>query len=602
MKTIKTIAVVLILLMSAFALFACNPSAGGFLDVYVDHPSSKEFVSYEVAISAIPAGWSLYSPSITSNEFKNSNSGYVSEIDAFVVRKTMGDATYLALIKCGTTDLMFEDQAITAIRVSNGLIVLKNANGEMYVTDYDGNVVLEKVVSGAGSMAIDSTIKALDNELIAVNPVYDKNATDNKSYTSIYRASTGKVATRVKNAGGALSALAGFDGKYVVSTGTTEDGVDISRIFVIPTEGDVVNNDGTEKGSYYDNDEDNYYNEITYMGNGDFFIHEDWTVTEEDDYTYYYNEEYRKVTRFIYNADTDKRVAYLSDHYFLNLTNSYYGSERTGVGTKNLLQEGYYYASYCIVVDEEKNGYYDQFILDSEFNVVYSLSGNFGGTKDMMEEVDSVSYFDLAMLFVDGIGIVPLPSSQLRVIDKEGNTLFTIDKAVTSAAYNNGMVIASTLNSKGSTIYAVYDLTGKEIVSFNEGYTEINPFLGYYTIAKKDGKTVLLSKDGKVVEKMSDNETVALGDIAKTSSKSDIYKLGCYMFTESRKNANGDDTKYFGVKNLSTDVNNNVLIEANMVTGSMLYAPTATPDQVYVFAKFEGKEEFVVYKLTTENK
>ena len=173
-------------------------------------------MSYEVAISAIPAGWSLYSPSITSNEFKNSNSGYVSEIDAFVVRKTMGDATYLALIKCGTTDLMFDDQAITAIRVSNGLMVLKNANGEMYVTDYDGNVVLDKVVSGASSMAIDSTIKVLDNELIAVNPVYDKNATDNKAYTSIYRASTGKVATRVKNAGGALSALAGFDGKYVV--------------------------------------------------------------------------------------------------------------------------------------------------------------------------------------------------------------------------------------------------------------------------------------------------------------------------------------------------------------------------------------------------
>jgi hypothetical protein len=308
------------------------------------------------------------------------------------------------------------------------------------------------------------------------------------------------------------------------------------------------------------------------------------------------------VSRFIYNADEDRRRIYEADYYFLNLTNHYYGAERTGIGTNNILQEGYYYASYCIFVDEKKEGYYDQFILDSNLNIVCSLSGNFGASKDKLEQVDSVSYFDLALLYVDGIGISPLPSSQVRVVDSEGNVLFTIDKTVTSVAYNNGMIIATALTRTGNTIYGVYDSTGKVVVSFDEGYTEINPFLGYYTIAKKDGQTVLLSKDGKVVEKMSDNSTKPLQDIAKTSSKADIYKLGAYMFTETRKNAEGTDTKYFGVKNLSTDVNSNVLIEANMVSGSMLYAPTANPDQVYVFAKFEGKDEFVVYKLTTENK
>ena len=132
------------------------------------------------------------------------------------------------------------------------------------------------------------------------------------------------------------------------------------------------------------------------------------------------------------------------------------------------------------------------------------------------------------------------------------------------------------------------------------GNTEIKPFLGYYTIARKDGKLVLLSKDGAVVDKMSDNNTVPLADIAQTSSKTDIYKLGSYMFTETRKNAEGEDTKYFGIKNLSTDVNSNVIIEANMVSESLIYAPSANPDQVYVFAKFEGKDEFVVYKLTTD--
>ena len=137
---------------------------------------------------------------------------------------------------------------------------------------------------------------------------------------------------------------------------------------------------------------------------------------------------------------------------------------------------------------------------------------------------------------------------------------------------------------------------------FSKGFTEINPFLGYYTIAKLDGKTVLLSKDGTIVEKMSDNKTEPFADIAKTSSSTDIYKLGCYMFAETRtSDLTGEQVKYYGIKNLSTDVNNNVLIEANMVSGSLLYAPTGNPDMVYVFAKFEGSDTFTVYKLTTDN-
>ena len=598
MKKVKTLALVLILLVSTFAFFACNNVESSFTDVYVNHESAKEFTSYKEVISAVPAGWEIYTPSISSSEYKYSNSGYISDMDAFVVKKTVDkNVTYLSIIKCGTTELMFaESLAITAFRVSNGLIIVKNASGDMYVTDYDGKVVFKDIVSGASNKYIDDVIKVLDNELVAVNPAYDKNAGSNKSYTSIYRVSTGTVATRIKNSGGALSAIKGFDGKYAVTTGTAEEGVEISRIFTIPQSGDVVNNDGTEKGSYYDNDEENYYNEITYMGEGKFFIHEDWTVTKDDDYSYYYNEEYMKVVRFIYDADTDTRKPYESDYYFLNLTNHYYGSERSGIGTKNLLKDGYYYASYCIVVDSNKEGYYDQFILDKDFNIVYSLSGNFGLSKDKLLEVDSVSYFDLAWSFVDGIGIVPLPSAQLRVIDEKGNILFNIDKTVTSAAYNNGVIIATTLNTKGETIYAVYDITGKEIVPFSAGYTEINPFLGYYTTAKKDGKLVLLSKDGVVVEKMSDNETEPFSDIAKTG----LYRLGCYVYKEVRPNAEGVETKYVGVKNLSTDVNNNIVMEANMLETTQIYVPKATPDQIFIFARFEGRDEIVIYKLTTD--
>jgi hypothetical protein len=496
-----------------------------------------------------------------------------------------------------------ENLAITALRVSNGHIVLKSANGVMFVTDLNGKVVIPQgIITGTEKVTIDNTVRVLTNELIVTNPNYDSNATDNKAYTCVYRASTGSLVCRVKNAGANLGCLQGFDKDYIVSTGTTEDGTDVSRIFHIPANGTTpANVSGTEYGSYYSNGESDYYNEITYMGEGKFFIHEDWTVEKEEDYTYHYNDEYRKVVRFIYDANTDSRVAYKSEYYFLNLANHYYGSERNGIANKNFLRDGYYYASYCIYVDEIKEGYYDQFILDKDFNIIYSLTGNFGASRETLTEVDSVSYYDLAMLFVDGVGIVPLPSKELRVVDDKGNTLFTVNKAITGAAYNNGMIIATSLNSKGQTVYGVYDLTGKEIVPFSKGFTEINPFLGYYTVAKLDGKTVLLSKDGTIVEKMSDNATEPFQDIAKTSSNTDIYKLGCYMFAETRTSElTGEQVKYYGIKNLSTDVNNNVLIEANMVSGSLLYAPTGNPDMVYVFAKFEGSDTFTVYKLTTD--
>ncbi len=606
MKNLKTIALMLVIIVSAFSLFACDPVGPGndysdFTTVYENHSSTTEFTSYETAIESIPMGWSLYAPAITSNEYKNSNSGYVAELDAFVVKKTLGTTNYLSLIKCGTTELMFgENLAITALRVKDGVILCKSSNGVVFATDYNGKIIIPQgVIVGAENANIDSVITVLTSELIAVNPNYDTNASDNKAYTGIYRVSTGKIHTRIKNAGAVLANLQGFDNDYVVTSGTTEDGVDVSRIFKIPTSGDVQNTVGTEYGSYYSNGENDYYNEITYMGEGKFFIHEDWTVTKDDDYSYHYNDEYVKVSRFIYNADTDSRTAYtVDDYYFLNLANNYYGSERNGIATKGILKDGYYYASYCIFVDDKKEGYYDQFILDKDLNVVYSLTNNFGADRNTLTDAESVSYFDLALLFVDGIGIVPLPSASLKVVNTKGETLFTINKTVTSAAYNNGMVIASSLNSKGQTIYAVYDLNGKEVVSFDRGFTEINPFLGYYTVAKLDGKTVLLSKDGNVVEKMSDNTTVPFADMAQTSGKADIYKLGAYMFTEERTSElTGEKVKYFGVKNLSTDVTSNLLIPANMVSGSLMYAPSSTPDQVYVFAKYEGKDTFTVYKL-----
>lgn len=604
MKKIATLIIATILAVSFVVGFAaCNKTDKDapidLLEIYTNDLSQGEFTSYETVISALPDGWGLYAPGKSSSAYKNSDSGYLSDIDAFVLSKTVGSNTILTIMKCGASDVTFpENLAINALRVKNGVVVLKDVNGDISICNVqNGGVIIPRgVISGlTSSDTIDKAVKILSEDLIAVNPKFDKNATSNKDYTTIYRISTGSPVVRIKNAGGDISCLAGFDHDFIVSTDTKEDSVEVSRIFKIPATATALNTyDGTEYGYYPDNGNDEYYNEITYMGGGKFFIHEDWQVDVEEnkdaDYDYQYNGTYYKAYRYIYDANSDTRKAFVSDYYFLNLSNKYYGSERTGISAKSILNDGYYYATYCIIVDSNKNGYYDQFILDEKFNIVASLSGNLGVSVGDVENAKEISYFDLALAYVDEIGVVPLPSSGLRAVDRNGNVIFE-DKSVvvTAAAYNSGMIIASKQNANGDIVYGAYNLDGQRVADFK--YTSIDPFLGYYTIAVNNGKAVLLSKDGKEVEKMSDN-SVPLADMAKTSSKTNIYKLGCYMYTEKR-----DGTSYFGIKNLNANVENNVIIEANMITGSLLYSPDGSPADVFVFAKYNENDTFAVYKL-----
>lgn len=602
MKKIVTIILATILTLCFVVGFtACNKDKDeptDLLDIYTNEASKGEFTTYETVISAIPEGWTLYAPGKSSNAYKNSDSGYISSLNAFVLSKTVGGNTILTIMNCGASDVTFgENLAINALRVKDGVVVLKDVNGDITVCRPNGSVIISRgIISGLSSSdTIDGAVNVLSEDLIAVNPKFDKNATSNKDYTTIYRISSGKPVVRIKNAGGDVSCLAGFDNDYVVSTGTTEDSTDVSRIFKIPAESATLTTfDGTEYGYYPDNGQDEYYNEITYMGGGKFFVHEDWEVDPDDeennDYDYKYNDTYYKTYRYIYDANSDSRKTFESDYYFLNLSNKYYGAERTGISAKSIIKDGYYYATFCIVVDSNKNGYYDQFILDEKFNIVCSLSSNLGISVGNAEDSGNISYYDLALSFVDEIGVVPLPTSGLRAVDRNGNVIFE-DKTVTvtGAAYNSGMIIATGLNSNGDTVYGAYNLDGVRVAEFK--YTSIDPFLGYYTTAVLNGSVVLLSKDGKVVEKMSDN-SVPFADMAKTSSKTSIYKLGCYMFTETR-----DGTSYFGIKNLNANVEKNVIIDANMISGSLLYSPEGSPADVFVFAKYSENDTFAVYKL-----
>lgn len=613
--------VVSVLLASCLALFACDKNKPKTVeDIFKSTSSKSEFSGYKLEIS-LPAGWSVYTSS-GKQTANSSDVGYIESINAFVVEK----GGVLSLVKMNDEKIYFDGGikgmiipdwiGVSALRVKDGLIVCKFASGEAGVLNQNGETVLSRTKIGANddssrslvNVNIDNAVKVLDGGLVAVAAQYD---TQGKTgYTSIYRPTTsgelnerGSLVCRVKNADNKLSYVKGFDSKYVTVVGNKAG----DEIFAIPQTANAVvpNLDSTTNGTVSTNNNKNYSSEITYIGGGRFFIHEDWTVENTEDYTYYDGFDYYVFKRRIYTPDNDASSEYTAnaDKVFLYLENKYYGGDKGGINTASYLKEGYTYASYGLTIIG-KVGFYDQFILDENLNVVMSLTGNYGVTiKDQKKE--KVGYFDLIMQCVDGYYYVPLHPSEVNVYDKGGNLVGHNDRsAVLQQELSNNMIVAAITDPQDSkqTLYGAFNLYGQEVVPFE--YLSLSAFRGSYTIGQKlDGEKVkkyyIVGADGKTVDRMSDGSE-PLKDMAYVKSSNEgIYKIGCYMFSVTQKGDDGKDVTRYGIKNFNPNVQKNVVMPATMTSGCTLYAPSSSPSNVFVFDKITMGENvsYNVYRL-----
>ena len=618
-KTIAFVLTLCLIISCCFMLFACNKDKDkpkSVADIYKSKTSESEFSSYKMQF-VLDEGWKVYTTSTSKtsqNVDVNSDVGYIESINGFVVEK---DGS-LSIVLCDDQNVYFEGGMkgqifpdwinVSALRVKGNLIACKFANGQAGVFDKSGNTVLSRsVVSGAADANIDDVIKILDGSMIAVSEKYDTKAV--KGYTSVYRPTTsgdvysrGQLVCRVQNDDAKLSCLRGFDGKYVSVVGNSEG----DYIFAIPQSADSPRNIiATTNGTVEDNGKDDYYSEITYMGNGKFFIHEDWTVASTDDYAYYDGFDYYCFKRRIYTPENDATSEYTqnADKVFLYLENAYYGGDKGGIDTTSYLKDGFTYASYGLAIIG-KLGTYDQYILDSDFNVVMSLSGNYGITiKDQKKE--KVGYFDLVMQSVDGYYYNPLQPSGVNIYDANGKLVGHNDRtSVAQQELSNNMIVAAITDPDDSKsyLYGAFNLYGETVVPFE--YSTLSAFRGSYTIGMKydsDAKKTLpyiIGSDGKVVTELSDG-TKPLGDIATSTSSQYIYKIGCYMNYITTTGEDGKEVKRFGIKNFNPNVNKNVVMPATMESGSVLYASSKCPNKVFVFAKVTSGSAaaYTVYQL-----
>lgn len=627
-KFIAVMLVVCTLSACVAILSSCNKDeakAKTVEDIFKSTQSKPEFSGAQREFT-LDTGWEIYTTSTTKNTQAanvNSDVGYIESINAFVVKN--GES--LSIVKCGDTREYFDGGmkgmlfpsylGIGALRVKDGLIACKFINGEAGVFDTSGNTVISRTkinYSSNTAAGIDTILKILDAGLIAVNPSYDKNGVS--GYTSIYRPTTsgnlqdrGMLAARLENAKGTLTNIKGFDGKYVTITGNSTG----DFIFAVPYSQarDGQTTSATANGTVADNDKDDYYGEITYMGGGKFFIHQDWTVEKDKEYTYYDGFDYYVFERRIYTPDNDKSQAYTknADKVFLYMENNYYDGDKAGVATSSYLKDGFTYASYGLTI-VNKIGTYDQFILDENLNIVMSLTGNYGITiKDQKKE--KVGYLDLIMQCVDGYYYNPLLPSEFNVYDKNGNKVGHNGRNDIRQQELSNNVFVAAINDPDDTssspqqLYGAFNLKGEVVIPFT--YYSLSAFRGSYTVGQaKNSEGVktwfIVGSDGKQVTRMSDGSVpLNKNEIATDKSGNFIYKIGCYMYkVDSGKKTEKNETIYnYGIKNFNPNVNKNVVMNATMSAGSVLYAPTSSPSNVFVFDKVTvgTNVSYTVYRL-----
>lgn len=602
-KVFAFVIAVVVLAVLATVLVGCDKDVR-LGDIFVNYRSAGEITRAELQLT-LPAGWNVLTDSTT---YADSDIGYSESLDAYIVVNSAGSLNIARADESKETVFMLRDSAgnptvsgISAIKIYGTLALIRfNNNTASVINLANGRTVVKQSDTVGISEKVTEAVSVLDSELVAVNPAYSTVCTGT-DYTPVYRVSTGELVFKVYNKGGSLDCVYGFDGRYVLvenQSGTSSSKEYASYLYSVPEKASSALEVKPSEACTYDraSEKDDYYSEATYLGEGKFYVHEEWTVSSSDDYTYSYSGEYYKVYRYIVTPENGQRTAYNSSYYFLNCVNSYFekATSRCNVAPTSFLQSGYIYSSFGLYVPESKEAEYDQFVLDKDLNVVLSLTNNWGIELEYVER-DVIGVYDLLLQFQDGYGFAPLAPSALRLFDEDGKIVLEEKQYPLSAVnIHDGMIIVQTVKDS-KTLYGAFDMNGELVIPFE--YSYIEAFRGYYTYAVRasDSTAVLLGRDGSVLEYMSDGSK-PLSDIAVTGKKTKIQKRGCYMYTTTT----ADGTTVYGIKNYNADVESNVVLEAQFLKGCTLYSPSIDANSVFVFGQTEENGPVKIYRLLSD--
>lgn len=603
--------VIIFICVAMFATFsACNSSTeNSMLTIYKNRSNVGEFTKAEY-LGTLPVGYRVLT---STTNYAYSEYGYQKELDGFIVYNENG----LNFIKTGASDVYFQNLSfnIKQIHVYYGNIFMMTSDTKILVYDYDNDKWLYGTdnplcVPPTINRSISTYVYAISKDYfltISSPEVFKKQFGVDKEFATSYFVfhSNGNMVGRIDataTVSSKLGSVDGFDTYAVVNNITGSNGKE-TRIFNLT--GLTSKNQNLIEPNYngvfsYASGTNNGL-EVTYFGNGKFLVH----IEEEGDETDYFykdeKDEYWKVRRYIFHADTGTRETYRSDTLFLSIENEYYKYSTTKTyDTSQFLQPGYSYVSYGIVRDKDKTVSYDEFIIkNSDFTIVNSLTKNYGSVE--FPDTDAISLKELLLFYVGGIGVVQSQTGVLNIYNTEGEVIASNNEHMyQSATYNSGMIVCTIVDEENSSdsstalLYGAVNTKGQITVPFI--YDSLTLFTGFYAIGQRDDENgdasyYLVGKNGYEVF-LGNSKSVSEDYSFHINNNGGIYKTGCYVYSY----VNDKGTKLYGVKSTNASPTKNLLLEAKYTTVT-LFSPSSEFAKVYVFCIPDGGTQQELYIL-----
>ena len=503
-KIALTIFIVLTLSLAAAFLPACNKTPKYTVsDIYKSHAQESDFTS-ATKILDFPEGVKPYGGKSSKINYANA---YLPSVKCLMVQKTDGSKLL------GLYDLKGKEVLpinFTEISVKQGYILAREQGGNVILAKPNGEVVLSATPKDSGyeiknakgeTLALSLNFDASNDMSLLIRPMSDK-------YVAI-RTNVQKVA--FADADGRIVAETEYEGNmsefktvddYVVRS-FTENSLPTVCVYRIGEKAVVSG------GRIVAATEDAVLN-VTYVGGNNFYCAEMVKLakssasdeTAEEDYDYIdLSGNKCKINIFGFNAKTGEKKTMSDEMIFSSIVNGYY-EEESGIEISKYLNDGFSYVSVGLVKTDGKNTQFEAFIIDENFNVVASMTTEYGKFNP---SADGTAYRDMLIEYSGGIGIgVTNEKGPLAVYDRNGKcVLFKDDASYSKISFGGGVVTALKTAADGTARYVAYGLDGSEIVGFEQGFTALTKFVGGYAIgvAKNYSSStdcLIVAADGKV--------------------------------------------------------------------------------------------------------
>ncbi len=483
---------------------ACNKTPKYTVsDIYKSHAQESDFTS-ATKILDFPEGVKPYGGKSSKINYANA---YLPSVKCLMVQKTDGSKLL------GLYDLKGKEVLpinFTEISVKQGYILAREQGGNVILAKPNGEVVLSATPKDSGyeiknakgeTLALSLNFDASNDMSLLIRPMSDK-------YVAI-RTNVQKVA--FADADGRIVAETEYEGNmsefktvddYVVRS-FTENSLPTVCVYRIGEKAVVSG------GRIVAATEDAVLN-VTYVGGNNFYCAEMVKLakssasdeTAEEDYDYIdLSGNKCKINIFGFNAKTGEKKTMSDEMIFSSIVNGYY-EEESGIEISKYLNDGFSYVSVGLVKTDGKNTQFEAFIIDENFNVVASMTTEYGKFNP---SADGTAYRDMLIEYSGGIGIgVTNEKGPLAVYDRNGKcVLFKDDASYSKISFGGGVVTALKTAADGTARYVAYGLDGSEIVGFEQGFTALTKFVGGYAIgvAKNYSSStdcLIVAADGKV--------------------------------------------------------------------------------------------------------